>query len=222
MSFQHFQDREEAGRQLADQLQAYRGRDAVVLALPRGGLPVGARIAESIDAPLDIVLVRKIGAPGQPELAIGAIVDGPKPYVYLNAEFIRILDVPDSYLESEKARQLEEINRRRKLYFGERQPAPLEDKTVIVVDDGIATGATARAALQAVRDRGAEEVILAAPVAAAQSVEELKKEADKIVTVLTPQDMGAIGFYYRDFHQLDDQTVVEILESRRAAREKNA
>lgn len=216
--FQHFANREEAGRALAEKLKDYAGDDTVVLALPRGGVPIGYEIARALDAPLDIVLVRKLGAPGQPELAIGAVVDGETPYTHLNDDIVRYLNVDDGYIEKEKTRQLEEIGRRRKTFFGDRARPDPRDKTVILVDDGIATGATARAALRGVREAGAKRIVLAVPVAAQQSIAEMQPDADDVVALLVPGDLGAIGFYYRDFSQLDDRDVLRILEQRRKER----
>lgn len=206
-----FRDRTDAGRQLADRLLTYKERNPVVLALPRGGVPIGLEIARVLAAPLDIVLVRKLGAPSRPELALGAVVDGPHPEVFVNREIAEALAVPDEYVQAEADRQLHEIERRRGLYLGGRPPVDLAGRAAIVVDDGIATGATARVALRAARRGGAAEVILAAPVAPPDSAVELGQECDEAVFLDTPRDFGAVGFYYRDFAQLTDDDVRRLL-----------
>jgi putative phosphoribosyl transferase len=206
-----FSDRSEAGRLLAERLAAYKERKPVVLALPRGGVPVALEIARALEAPLDVVLVRKIGAPFRPELALGAVVDGPQPEVFVNREIASALAVSQDYVETEVARQLEEIERRRALYLGGRRPVDLTGRAAIVVDDGIATGATARVALRAARRGGAAEVILAAPVAPPESAVELREECDEAIFLDTPPDFGAVGFYYANFAQLTDDDVRRML-----------
>src|SRR5712692_11981979 len=160
-----FRDRKDAGERLAAQLLHLKDRSPVVLALPRGGVAIGAEIARLVGAPLDIVLVRKIGVPWQPELALGAVVDGADPQVIINDILAAELAIAQNYITSETARQLEEIERHRKVYFGDRPPVPLAGRTVIVVDDGIATGSTVRAALRSVGTAGAGRIVLAVPVA---------------------------------------------------------
>jgi putative phosphoribosyl transferase len=206
-----FEDRSDAGRRLAEALLHLRGRDPVVLALPRGGVPVGFEIARALGAPLDVVLVRKIGAPSQPELAAGAIVDGEEPELVVNEEIVAALGVPQEYLRREAARQLEEIERRRRVYLEGRAPVSVAAKTAIVVDDGIATGATMRAALRAVRRRGPRRLVLAAPVAAPEAIADLRPEVDEVVCLSMPAYLGGIGAAYEDFHQLDDEEVRELL-----------
>ncbi|HEX2255773.1 MAG TPA: phosphoribosyltransferase family protein [Afifellaceae bacterium] len=206
-----FRDRSEAGRLLAEKLLAYKDRSPLVLALPRGGVPVALEIAKALEAPLDIVLVRKIGAPFRPELALGAVVEGPQAEVFVNRDIATALAVSEDYIEREASRQLEEIERRRALYLGDSLPVTLTGRTVIVVDDGIATGATARVALRAARRGGAAAVILAAPVAPPESAEELGRECDATVFLDTPADFGAVGFYYADFAQLSDEDVRRLL-----------
>jgi putative phosphoribosyl transferase len=207
-----FSDRSEAGRLLADKLLAYKVQSPLVLALPRGGVPVGLEVARALGAPLDLVLVRKIGAPFRPELALGAVVDGPDPEIFINRDIATALAVPDDYVEAEAGRQLEEIERRRRIYLGDRAPAALAGRTAIVVDDGIATGATARVALRAARRAGAARVILAAPVAPPDSAAELRRECDEAIFLATPPDFGAVGFYYADFAQLSDEDVRRLLQ----------
>lgn len=212
MNGPQFEDREDAGKQLAGKLSHFRGRDPVVLALPRGGVPVGFEIARALQAPMDLILVRKIGAPGQPELALGAVVDGARPELVINEEVRQIFHVPDGYIEQEKNRQLAEIERRRKLWLGERARVDPAGKTALVVDDGIATGATVRAALRAIRKAGPARLVLAAPVAPPETVEGLRDEADEIVCLATPVVFWAISTFYRHFPQLDDAQVADILE----------
>ena len=206
-----FADRSEAGRRLADKLLHLKNRQPLVLALPRGGVAVGFEIAGVLDAPLDIVLVRKIGAPWQPELALGAVTDGAGHETFIDRDLVANLDVSDVYIEEETARQLEEIERRRKSYCEGRPALEVAGRTAIVVDDGIATGATMRVALHAVRRRGPARVVLAVPVAPPDTLAALGEVADEAVCLETPIGLGAIGFYYRDFHQMSDREVTELL-----------
>ncbi len=207
-----FRDRSDAGRRLAMALASYKGRSAVVLALPRGGVPVAAEVAEALDAPLDLVLVRKIGVPTQPELAMGAVVDGAAPIVVRNQEVIELSGTTADEFDAVRARELAEIERRRKLYLGDRSRAPIEGQVVIVIDDGIATGATTRAALQAIRRRKPKELVLAVPVAPPDTIERLRGEVDALICLQTPESFAAIGYFYRDFRQVSDEEVVEILK----------
>ena len=206
-----FMNRGEAGRRLADKLLHLKDRKPIVLALPRGGVAVGFEIARALDAPLDIVLVRKIGVPGQPELALGAVTDGASHETFIDRDLAASLDVPDSYIDGESARQLEEIERRRKLYCEGRPPPEIAGRTAIIVDDGVATGATMRVALQAVRRRGPARLVLAVPVAPPDTLAALLESADEAVCLETPVGLGAIGFYYRDFHQMSDAEVTDLL-----------
>lgn len=206
-----FSNRTEAGRKLAAALADYRGRDPVVLALPRGGVPVGAEVAAELGASLDIVMVRKIGAPPQPELAMGAVVDGPDSLVVRNEAVIKALGVDDATFDAACRRELAEIERRRKHLLGERPPVEVSGRTAIIVDDGIATGATTRAALRAVRKRGPASVVLAVPVAPTSTLAELAGEADDIICLEDYQDFGAIGMFYSDFRQISDQEVIDLL-----------
>ena len=206
-----FLNRLEAGRKLAGALARYRGADPVVLALPRGGVPVAAEVAEILDAPLDLVLVRKIGVPFQPELAMGAVVDGSSPLVVRNEHVIRAADIDEADFNAQCAAELEEIERRRRRYLGKRDRVDVSGRTVIIVDDGIATGATMRAALRGIRLRHPKRLVLAVPVAAAQSLYELQDQADDIVCLEQPENLDAIGLYYRDFSQVSDQEVIAIL-----------
>ena len=207
-----FRDRSDAGRRLAEALSAYRGRNAVVLALPRGGVPVAAEVAEALDAPLDLILVRKIGVPSQPELAMGAVVEGAAPIVVRNQEVIELSGTTADEFEAVCARELAEIERRRKLYLGKRARAPITGQVTIVVDDGIATGATTRAALKAIRNRKPKELVLAVPVAPPDTIERLRGEVDALICLETPEAFGAIGYFYRDFRQVSDEEVVQTLK----------
>jgi len=206
-----FSNRTEAGRKLAEALAFYKGQHPVILALPRGGAPVAAEIAAALEAPLDLVLVRKIGVPFQPELAMGAVVDGQEPLVVGNEQVIRMAEINQSEFDAIRDRELEEIERRRKLYLGNRPHPELKGQTVIIVDDGIATGATIRVALRAIRMRKPRKLILAVPVAPTQSLDELRTEADEIVCLEDYEDFGAIGLYYSDFRQISDAEVIELL-----------
>ena len=207
-----FQDRSDAGRRLAEALSSYKDRHPIVLALPRGGVPVAAEVAAALDAPLDLILVRKIGVPTQPELAMGAVVDGTAPIVVRNEEVIELSGTTADEFDAACASELEEIERRRQLYIGDRARAEIAGQVVIVIDDGIATGATARAALQATRNRNPKELVLAVPVAPPDTITQLRGEVDALICLETPELFGAIGYFYRDFRQVSDQEVVAILK----------
>ncbi|MDZ7828533.1 MAG: phosphoribosyltransferase family protein [Halofilum sp. (in: g-proteobacteria)] len=206
-----FADRVEAGRLLARELVARDYPDPVVLALPRGGVPVAAEVAEALGAPLDLVLVRKIGVPYQPELALAAVVDGDHPELVVNEEVRRHAGVDDEELEELKADEIRELERRREHYLRGRQRVPVRDRTAIVIDDGIATGATVRAALLAIRRARPARLVLAVPVAPPDTVRSLRDEVDDLVCLETPRWFGAIGAFYRDFRQTSDQEVVDLL-----------
>lgn len=214
-----FQNRADAGRKLARALIHLKSENPVVLALPRGGVPVGFEVANALQAPLDVVLVRKIGVPGQPELALGAVVDGANPQLVLNEELVELVHPGRRYLEAEEKRQLAEIERRRALYRPGRPPIPLAGRTVILVDDGIATGATMKAVFQALPQSNPKCVVLAVPVAAADSLRALAKCADETVCLMTPEPFYAVGEFYRDFAQTTDQEVIDLLA--RATRDGN-
>jgi putative phosphoribosyl transferase len=206
-----FRNRTEAGRALASHLGHLRQAAPVVLALPRGGVPVGAEVAAALAAPLDLLLVRKIGAPGFPELAAGAVAEQ-DPAMLVNEDVVRDLGISRSYLEKEAARQRVEIERRRGLYRHGRAPVPLEGRTVILVDDGIATGATARVGLQALaRSGAARRIVLAAPVAPPAVAEMLRGFCDEAVFLATPDRFGAVGNFFDDFTQVEDAEVIALL-----------
>ncbi len=206
-----FRDRADAGRLLAARLAHLEGRDPVVLALPRGGVAIGREVARALGAPLDIVLVRKIGVPWQPELALGAISNGGEPQVFIDQRMAKELAIPEDYVREETLRQRAELERRRRIYCADRPPVAVAGRTAIVVDDGIATGATMRVALRAVRARKPAHLVLAAPVAAAETLAALRGEADEVVCVEMPAGLGAIGYYYEDFHQMSDAEVTQLL-----------
>jgi putative phosphoribosyl transferase len=206
-----FKDRVEAGQLLADRLTGYAGPETIVLALPRGGVPVGYEIAKRLNCPLDVLIVRKIGAPMQPELALGAIVDGRAPEVVLNDELVRELGISRFYLEREEEELLKEIDRRHKLYRRGNAAYEVKDRTVIVVDDGIATGATVRAALKALRRGNPKRLILAVPVAPPDTVASLSAEVDDLVCLDSPTYFRAISPFYTRFNQVSDDEVIKLL-----------
>jgi len=212
-----FKDRHDAGRRLAAALQRYRDARPVVLALPRGGVPVGYEVARDLEAPLDIVVVRKLGAPGQPELGIGALVDGDHPESVLDRTAIEMLGVDRAYLARETTRQLEEIRRREAAYRCGRPPVAIADHVAIVVDDGLATGSTMRAALRGVRRAAPRRLVLAVPVAAPEALQSLASEVDDVLCLATPKDFAAVGQFYRDFGQTPDDEVVRLLDEARHA-----
>ncbi len=207
-----FNDRFEAGRKLAKALARYRKQQPAVLALPRGGVPVAAEIAGALDAPLDLVLVRKIGVPFQPELAMGAVVDGDAPVVVRNEDVIESAGIGETEFKAVCDRELAEIERRRRRYLGSRERVDVAGCTAIVVDDGIATGATMRAALRATRMRNPKRLVLAVPVGPTDSVAEMREEADDVVCLETHVYFGAIGDFYGDFRQISDEEVIETLK----------
>jgi predicted phosphoribosyltransferase len=206
-----FTDRTEAGRLLADRLSGRDLGEVIVYALPRGGVPVAYEVAERLDAPLDLALVRKIGAPGQPELALAAVIDGEHPRMVVNEAVRRATQASAAYLEEGRTRELAEIERRRRLYFGGRARPDPRGKTAIVVDDGLATGSTAAAAVRALRDQGAARVILAVPVAPADTAAQMRTEVDELVCLAEPALFRGVGAFYLDFHQLDDREVLALL-----------
>jgi putative phosphoribosyl transferase len=208
-----FKDRREAGRQLATQLLQYKDQQPLVLALPRGGVPVGYEVAVALDAPLDIVVVRKLGAPGQPELGIGAVVDGDHPQSVLNDDLMSVLHVSRAYLQRQVALELQEIRRRQECYRRGKPAVPIAGRTVIVVDDGIATGGSIRAALRGARRAHPRRLILAVPVAPPETIAALQNEADTVVCLSTPAMFRAVGQFYDTFTQTSDEEVIELLDA---------
>lgn len=206
-----FKDRSDAGRQLAAALAEYKDRQPVILALPRGGVPVAAEVAASLNAPIDLILVRKIGVPTQPELAMGAVVDGGAPIVVRNEDVMRLAGVDDAEFDAVCKAELGEIERRRQHYLGGRERVEIAGRTAIVIDDGVATGATTRAALRGTRMRRPHKLVLAVPVAPTESLAALRDEADVVICLEDHEFFGAIGFYYADFRQVADEEVIEIL-----------
>ncbi|HLW18300.1 MAG TPA: phosphoribosyltransferase family protein [Actinomycetota bacterium] len=210
-----FFDREDAGRKLARALGELP-RNALILGIPRGGVIVARATADELQLSLDVLVVRKLGAPHNPELAVGAI--GPNGAITLDKDVLRALpNVTDDYLEREAAEQLREIQRRLKIYRGEEPFPEVRDRTVVVVDDGIATGSTARAALRWLRGQGAKPVALAVPVAPEAAANEFESEADRIVILASPQRFLAVGQWYDNFDQVSDEEVVAALRERRAS-----
>lgn len=203
-----FADRKTAGLRLADALAFHAPDRPVIYALPRGGVPVAAEVALALDAPLDLIFVRKLGAPGQPELALGAIVDGDPPVRVLNSDVVRAFGVTPAVIDAIAEAELEEIGRRRAIYGRGHRPIPAAGRTAIVIDDGLATGATARAALQALRQQGAAKVILAVPVAPRETIEVMRQEADEVVCLESPAWFSGVGAFYGDFSQVPDEDVV--------------
>lgn len=209
-----FANRAVAGRLLARELLVLALPDPVVLALPRGGVPVAAAVADALHAPLDLLLVRKIGAPGHPELAVAAVADGPP---VIDRETARVTGATADYIEREAGFERLEVARRRSVYLQGRQPLPVEGRTAVVVDDGIATGTTVRAALLALRRRNPARLVLAVPVAPPEAVATLRGEVDDLVCLSQPAHFQAVGLHYADFHQVSDEEVLAILERHRPA-----
>jgi putative phosphoribosyl transferase len=207
-----FKDRRDAGRKLAKELAGYKKLQPVVLALPRGGVPVAAEVCAALKAPLDLVLVRKIGVPFQPELAMGAVVDGATPTIVRNEDVIRVANIDEATFNEICDAELTEIEQRRQRYSGMRDRVEVAGCTAIVIDDGIATGATTRAALRAIRARRPQKLVLAVPVAPTSTLAELQSETDDIICLEDYEVFGAIGIYYANFRQVSDQEVIDILK----------
>ncbi len=217
-----FKDRAEAGRQLAERLRAYAGRDdVIVLALPRGGVPVGFEIARALRAPLDVFLSRKLGVPGQEELAFGAMAAGQP--AFLDEGIVRAARVSDETIRQRIEQTRAELERRAEMYRGDRPPLAVEGKVVILVDDGVATGASLYAALLALRGAGPSELIVAVPVASQEAFALLERQSDEIVALQTPPHFFAVGRYYVDFEQVSDEEVLALLAAaQRRGEERSA
>ena len=209
-----FVDRRDAGQQLAAALKKLTLERPVVYALPRGGVPVAAEVAAALDAPLDLVLVRKIGAPGQPELAVGAVVDGITPEVLVDRDIASATGADTAYLKAMEEQALREIERRRAVYLGGRAPVSPAGRDAVVVDDGVATGASIIVAAHALRRRQARRVIIATPLAPSETLSRLECEADMVVCLQQPAWCPGIGAFYQDFHQLEDREVIELMQTR--------
>ena len=206
-----YRDRREAGRQLAAKLAAYAGRpDVLVLALPRGGVPVAYEVARALAAPLDIFLVRKLGLPGHEELAMGAVASGG--IRVLNEEVVQALRIPEEVIDEVAAVELEELERRERLYRGDRPPPYVRGRIVILIDDGLATGSTMRAAIAALRRQHPARIVVAVPVGAPETCAEFQDEADEAICALTPDPFYAVGLWYGDFTQTTDEEVRDLLE----------
>ncbi|HEX8844736.1 MAG TPA: phosphoribosyltransferase [Pyrinomonadaceae bacterium] len=205
-----YRDRTEAGRHLASQLGDYANRsDVLVLALPRGGVPVAFEVARALRAPLDIFLVRKLGVPGHEELAMGAIATGGTRV--LNEDVVRYLNIPGEVIDAVAADEERELERRERLYRGERPAPDVRGKTVILVDDGLATGSTMRAAASALRQQAPARIVVGVPVSAPATCDEFREEVDEIVCAATPEPFQAVGLWYKDFSQTTDEEVRELL-----------
>jgi|SRR5919112_3552780 predicted phosphoribosyltransferase len=214
-----FRDRSEAGRLLATKLATYTNRpDVLVLALPRGGVPVAYEVARALDAPLDVFLVRKLGVPGHEEVAMGAVATGG--VRVLNAQVTRALGIPDYVIDAVAAKEEQELARRERLYRGDRPPPDVRGRAVILVDDGLATGATMRAAIQALRQQQPAQIVVAVPTASPETCDELRTDVDDVICAVTPEPFYAVGLWYEDFSQTSDEEVRDLLA--RAARESEA
>jgi len=213
-----FRDRQDAGEKLGTSLGPLQLQDPIVLALPRGGVPVGAEVAKILKAPLDLVIVRKVGAPGNPELAVAAIVDGDPPDVVLNREIVEAYALGNSALRVLIARERPELERRRAVYRGKGLPLSVAGKTVVIVDDGAATGTTMKVAIRALKRRSPRKIVVALPVAPPEVVDELAQEADLTICLNQPARFRALSYYYGNFPQLSDSEVLDVMASARADR----
>jgi predicted phosphoribosyltransferase len=208
-----FENRKQAGLELSKILREHMDKDAVILAIPRGGALVGYAVKEALGCRWDLIIPRKLGAPFNKEIAIGAVTqDGT---VLLDEEMVLYLNVSEDYISKEKDRQIKEINRRMKLYKGERKSVPIKGKRVVVIDDGIATGFTIKAAIKSIQNAGASDIIIAVPVAPNDVVEDLLEIVDKVVCLDSPYPFYAVGMYYEDFHQTTDSEVIDLFRGQR-------
>jgi putative phosphoribosyl transferase len=206
-----FRDRTDAGQQLAEKLAAYSDRpDVLIMALPRGGVPVAFEVASALNAPLDLFLVRKLGVPGHEELAMGAIATGG--VRVLNNDVVEYLRIPGEVIDRVSEEEMRELYRRERAYRGTRAPSEIPGRTVILVDDGLATGSTMRAAVAALKQMRPTKIVIAVPVAAPSTCSEFKDEVDEIICVETPEPFNAVGLWYRDFSQTTDDEVRDLLE----------
>jgi putative phosphoribosyl transferase len=212
-----FENRRTAGLELAKHLKDYNGEDVVILAVPRGGALVASAIREKLECQWDLIIPRKLGAPFNREIAIGAVTqDGT---LLLDEEMIKYLNVSKEYIEKEKKAQIEEIKRRMKLYMGDRDPVPIKGKRVILVDDGIATGFTIKAAIKSIQNAGASEIVIAVPVAPSDVVEDLLEIVDRVVCLESPYPFYAVGMFYEDFHETSDSEVIELFTEQTGRKE---
>lgn len=210
-----FADRADAGRRLGEALADRVEGDVVVYAIPRGGVAVAVEAARALEAPLDLALVRKIGAPGSPEVALAAVIDGSHPRTVINEDVVRLTGASPDWLDRERLAALAEIERRRRLYLGDRRRLDAKGHVVVLVDDGLATGATARAAIAGLRAQGARRIVLATPVAPPALAAAFRDEVDDFVCLLEPEPFRSVGQAYRDFHQMDDAEVIACLAQAR-------
>lgn len=206
-----FRDRSHAGQELAEALQHLKDSNPLVLALPRGGVPVAFEVSRALSAPLDLVLVRKIGAPGNEELALGAVIDGAEPKWVINQELFNQISPPPNWFEEEMQRQLSELERRRQRYCGQRPAPVLSGRCVILIDDGVATGATVRAALKGLKQSNPSRIVLAVPVGPGAEMEMLRAEVDELVCLAMPDPFIGVGCHYGDFDQTSDEQVIDLL-----------
>ncbi|PQO24941.1 phosphoribosyl transferase [Rhodobacteraceae bacterium WD3A24] len=212
-----FEDRTEAGERLADALEELELPDPVVMALPRGGLPVALPVARRLGAPLELLLVRKIGLPGSPEFAAGAIVDTPDGgEAVFNTEVLRAFGMRESDFDAELAEKRKELDARRRRFMGGRMPTPVAGRSAVIVDDGIATGATVRAALAGLKSQDPARIVLAVPVAPPDTVQALRGDVDHLICLDTPRAFQAVSLHYRSFDQVSDDTVAQLMETARA------
>lgn len=212
-----FKNREAAGRALASALAGYDLVDPIVLAMPRGGVPVALEVAKQLRSPLDFVFVRRIGFPGHKEVAMAAVVDGSSPELVLNEDLAERIKIPQSYIEQEKKAELQEIERRRREYAGLAAGPDISGRSVIIVDDGIATGTSVRAAIKALRRKSPRKLIIAVPVAPRDAVASLRSDVDEVVCLQTPEPFYAVGMHYEDFHQVSDDEIKDALKQFRAS-----
>jgi len=206
-----FRDRKDAGQRLAKALSRFKGRNPIILALPRGGVPVAAEVASELAAPLDLIMARKIGVPFQPEVAMGAVVDGSHPLIVKNEDVIALAQISKAQFDRVVQDELLEIKRRRHRYLGNKAPLELASRIVILIDDGVATGATTIAALRAIKGQSPHLLILAVPVAPTEVIASLKAEADEVICLEHHRRFSAVGYYYDHFEQVSDDAVCQIL-----------